>query len=496
MSLVLMIRLDLATLESKFDDLRRELWTLGYVPQVRQEKGESLIEIVRRPVRTPWSSLANVVFLIATFATLTVAGALLWVAYEGQATLTGSDVLYGGVFFAVPLVAILGCHELAHYVMSKRHNVEASLPFFMPMPPPFFPFGTLGAFISLREPIPDKKALLDIGASGPIAGFLVALPVTVAGFALSLHSPVLSPTNCGPVFISVPYGDLVLGTSGLWYAFSLFLPPTLINLNPLAIAGWVGLFVTAINLLPAGQLDGGHVFRALLGPRSFYVSMAAVVLLLGAGLLYSGWLIFAVLIIFLGLRHPPPLNDITPLDMKRKIIGGLAVAILITGFVLVPITTPTGDFSVNGAVTTTPMVNTTGTHANLTFTIDNQDIVGHVYLLNGSLEPFGISDGRFVPLTGAALRAYLANLTWTLSFRGPSGNAQTQTFHGGTFDQSAPGDPIYVNIPNALGSDNVNVQVSDPQAATFNAWVGVFTICSVVQDAPGVSGTTTFSDFP
>src|SRR2546422_4793649 len=215
---------------------------------------------------------------------------------------------------------------MGHYVVAKRYHVRASLPFFLPSVPPL---GTLGAFISMRDPIPNRRALLDIGVSGPLVGFAIAIPVTLAGLALSAASPAVSPTA----------GGAAIRPSILFSLLSLFFPlPSSFALPPLAFAGWVGLFVTAINLLPAGQLDGGHVARALLGRRQFYVSWAAVLILFGMSITFSypGWFLFGFLIFVLGIRHPPPLNDITRLDVTRKLVGIGAVAILVLTFVPQP----------------------------------------------------------------------------------------------------------------------------------------------------------------
>ncbi len=276
-----------------------------------------------RPPAAPSRSRiwVNLILLAGTIATTTFAGSLIWLAYVGGNALQGSDFAWGAIYFALPVMTILGLHETAHYVVARWHHVEASLPYFIPVPPPFL-FGTFGAFISIREPFPDKKVLFDVGAAGPLAGFAASIPIVLAGLYLSAHSPVIPLTYCGPSLLGVSYGNLLIGTPLVWGVFTLFFPPSLASLSPLALAGWVGILVTAINLLPAGQLDGGHVFRALLGDRSRYLSYGVVALLLGIGLFfYTGWIIFAVLILFLGVRHPPPLNDQSPLDAKRYVVG-------------------------------------------------------------------------------------------------------------------------------------------------------------------------------
>ncbi|MCI4354779.1 MAG: site-2 protease family protein, partial [Thermoplasmata archaeon] len=282
-SLILLVHADAATLEEKFDLLRRALWEQYYVPQLRYERGEYIIEVVRRPNRVGWGSITNLILLALTVVTTVSAGAFLWLAYVGGSQLTPQDFLMGGISFGLPLMLILGLHELAHFLTARHHHVDASLPYFIPVPPPFILFGTFGAFISLREPIPSKKALLDIGASGPLAGFAVSIPVTLYGMFLSAHAPVLSVANCGPTILGVSYGNFVIGESLFWFVLGKFVPVAFQSLHPVALAGWVGLLVTAINLLPAGQLDGGHVFRALFGERARYASYAAVVLLFAIG---------------------------------------------------------------------------------------------------------------------------------------------------------------------------------------------------------------------
>ncbi len=271
----------------------------------------------------------NLILLLVTILTTTFfGGAWNWADYSGKPFLSAESIGFGGLFFTLPLLTILGSHEMGHYLVAKRYNVQASLPFFLPSVPPL---GTFGAFISMRDPIPNRRALLDIGVSGPLVGFAIAIPVTLAGLALSAASPASGLTLAGEAQPSL-----------LFRALSLFfpLPETLLtHPHPLAFAGWVGLFVTAINLLPAGQLDGGHVARALLGSRQLYLSWSAIVILFGLSFFYPGWFLFGFLIFILGVRHPPPLNDLTRLDPGRKLIGIAAVAILIVTFVPQPFVT-------------------------------------------------------------------------------------------------------------------------------------------------------------
>ena len=317
--------------DAPFDAVRQELVPKGYVPTVTQEKGETLVHVQRRPPSRFAGLRVNLILLILTvLTTVFFGGAWNWAEYAHTPWLSLDSIGWGAVFFSIPLLTILGSHEMGHYLVSKHYHVHASLPFFLPSVPPL---GTFGAFISMRDPIPSRRALLDIGVSGPLVGFAIAIPVTLAGLALSSGSPVApSPTANGEL----------IQPSLLFGILSQFFPlPDPYVMHPLAFAGWVGLFVTAINLLPAGQLDGGHVARALLGRRQFYVSWGAVLTLFGIGLVtqYAGWFIFGFLILMLGVRHPPPLNDLTRLDAPRKLVGIAAVAILVLTFVPVPFVT-------------------------------------------------------------------------------------------------------------------------------------------------------------
>jgi|SRR5580658_6700717 Zn-dependent protease len=426
-SVLLAVHIDPATLEAKFDGLRRDLWTRQYVPFLRRQSGEEFIEVVRRPTFKGSRIWVNLLLLAGTIATTAFAGSLIWLAYVGGNVLTWSDIGWGALYFGAPVMTILGLHELAHYVVARWHHVEASLPYFIPVPPPFL-FGTFGAFISIREPFPDKKTLFDIGAAGPLAGFAASIPIALAGLYLSVHAPVLPLTYCGPSVLGVSYGNLLIGTPLFWYLLSLFFPTSLVSLSPLALAGWVGLLVTAINLLPAGQLDGGHVFRALLGDRSRYASYAVVLLLLVIGLFfYTGWIFFAILILFLGARHPPPLNDATPLDVKRYVVGAFVAGVLITGFVLTPISTPPGDIGLNQSAIGYPTPPAgAAIAANLSVQVINQDPVPHGFVFATSVVNVSVVQGNSTTyLVGAALFAWAQNSTWVYHL--PSGASVTYT---------------------------------------------------------------------
>src|SRR2546421_3028869 len=353
-------------IDAPFDALRIELVPKDYIPTITQEKGETLVHVQRRPRPRFARTQVNLILLLVTVLTTTFfGGAWNWADYSGQPFLSVESIGFGGLFFTLPLLTILGSHEMGHYLVAKRYKVQASLPFFLPSVPPL---GTFGAFISMRDPIPNRRALLDIGVSGPLVGFVIALPVPLAALALSTASSPSPPNAVGEA----------IRPSILFSLLSLFFPvPSSFALHPLAFAGWVGLFVTAINLLPAGQLDGGHVARALLGRRQFYVSWAAVLILFGMSVFYPGWFIFGFLIFMLGVRHPPPLNDLTRLDPGRKLVGVVAVLILIVTFVPQPFASVgTGRSLVFEGVSGSPLseVNATvvlGTSVTLMFAINN-----------------------------------------------------------------------------------------------------------------------------
>ncbi len=424
-SVLFAIHADRATLSGKFEALRRELGPLGYVPILRRETGEDFVEVVRRPRLGPRRPWINFVLLGATFATTVFAGSMIWLTYVGHLVLTLSDVGYGALFFAAPLMAILGVHETAHYVVARRAHLDASLPYFIPIPPPYI-LGTFGAFVSIREPFPDRKTLFDVGVAGPIAGFAMSIPIALAGLSLSAHAPAVAANYCGPSILGQSYGNLLLGPSLLWDLLAAFFPSSILSLHPLALAGWVGILVTAINLLPAGSLDGGHVFRALLGERARYVSYAAAAALFAFGFLYVGWLLFAVLVLFLGLRHPPPLNDVTRLDGRRLAVGAVAAAILIGGFVLVPLSTPAGAISLAPELAH-PVAPGAGEAiaAYLNVSMSNGDPVVHGFVYSFAVA--NVSLANSVYLNGSALAAWEANATWTLELA----NGTTYTTSGG-----------------------------------------------------------------
>ncbi len=347
------VRCTPSELESKFDEVRKQLVPKNYVPFLQKRGGEFAIIVGKRRPMGRHGNIPNIVLLAVTLVSTTVTGAILWSNYYNQAnTFTPDSIVNGIIFFVFPLMLILASHEMGHFIVARRYHVNASLPYFLPSIPPL---GTLGAFISIRDPFPNRKALLEIGIAGPIVGFLVSIPVAIAGFMLTqmnlVHVIVVPGT---PVFKAPFLYDFMMSffpfSSGSFIIF------------PTAFAAWVGFFATALNLLPAGQLDGGHVARALLGDNARYLGWATLAVLIVLSLNFTSWIFIAFFVMILGVRHPPPLNDISKLKIDRKMLGAIAAAMFLISFTPIPVTTIPAhtSFSMTSA-TTSVMVNNTST---------------------------------------------------------------------------------------------------------------------------------------
>jgi membrane-associated protease RseP (regulator of RpoE activity) len=272
-------------------------------------------------------SWLHIVLFLITLLTTTAAGAL----QTGADPLENPWALLAGLPFSLTLMSILLVHEMGHYLVSRHHGVKASLPYFIPAPS-FI--GTFGAFIRMQSPPPDRRSLFDVAAAGPLAGLVLAVPAVIVGLQLS---PITAQESVS--------GNVSLGSSLLLEFLSkatLGLSPENVDIlrHPIGFAGWIGLLVTALNLLPVGQLDGGHVIYALFGRRAIWIARLALVTILTLGVLrwWDGWLIWGVLLLFLGIRHPPPLDPYTPLDFKRKIAGWITLGILVVTFTPAPFT--------------------------------------------------------------------------------------------------------------------------------------------------------------
>ncbi|MBI4458715.1 MAG: site-2 protease family protein [Acidobacteria bacterium] len=244
----------------------------------------------------------------------------------------GSTILVGGWVFSAGLLSILLAHEFGHYFAAKWHRVPASLPYFIPFP--FSLFGTLGAFIRMSPWIPNRRALFDIAAAGPLAGLVLAIPLSFIGISYSR----IVPTSSMPEHV-ISLGEPFLFQFLGWLAHGSIGNNMDTLLHPLAFAGWAGMFVTALNLLPIGQLDGGHIIHALFGTRSRMIAQG----MFGGLAIYSlarqnfVWVPLLVFLLFLGIRHPRSMDDDYPLGRTRKALGALLAAIFILCFSLVPI---------------------------------------------------------------------------------------------------------------------------------------------------------------
>jgi len=262
---------------------------------------------------------------LTTFATTLVAGAFL----AGGDPLSRYQDLAMGLMFNVPLLLILGVHEMGHYTAARHHRVVTTPPYFIPfLPIPPLP-GTMGAVIKLKSPFPDRNALMDIGSAGPLAGAIVAIPVLIAGLALS-------KIQAGGGSLGAALGESLL--------FKLIVRAVLgkipagydVVLHPMAYAGWLGLYITMLNLIPAGQLDGGHIAYALFGDRYGGVARLIPFGLLAMGLLGAGWFVWALLLFFLGTGHPRPVFEGPPLTPSRRVAGAAAALLFVLCFTVNP----------------------------------------------------------------------------------------------------------------------------------------------------------------
>ncbi len=307
----------------------------GFTPFLRAEGGDVVLqalplgEVTERPrIRL------NVALFVLTCVSTLIAG----VFFSGSPTFdafraSSLTSLLAGVPFAFTLLAILGVHEFGHYFTARHYGASVSLPYFIPAPPPIFLFGTMGAIIRMRSPARDRNSLFDIAAAGPLAGMAVAVPALVLGLVWSTITP------------APPGGHLVFGDSLLMRLF-VFLTigrvpdGMMLYTHPMADAAWVGFFVTALNLFPVGQLDGGRIAYALFGRHHRAVGIAAIAatLVMGVLTMSANWFVWTALIFFLvGLHHAPPIDDMTPLTMGRRVVGIACLLLLVLLIPPVPI---------------------------------------------------------------------------------------------------------------------------------------------------------------
>lgn len=239
-----------------------------------------------------------------------------------------STYLVGGAYYSIAIMMILLAHEMGHYFMSREYGIPTTLPFFIPFP--FSPFGTFGAIIKMRGLVINKKALFDIGAAGPLAGFIVAVPCVLIGMKMSTVGVATSNAEY------LRLGDPLLFKLLEWLIVKPA-PGQEIFLHPIGYAGWVGLFITALNLLPVGQLDGGHIIYSVFGEKSRWAYIGSIIVLIILTVLYNpGWLTLIIILLIFGMRHPQPFEAATPLDRKRKIMAGVMAVVFILSFTPAP----------------------------------------------------------------------------------------------------------------------------------------------------------------
>lgn len=350
--------------EQAYATLSELLRPVNITPLFRMENGRQtilLVEGIQMPkASNPW---INLLLFVLTFLSVLVTGAM----YGTEQPFSGSVlqvvfvIFTKGWPFAASMLAILAAHEFGHYLMGRHHGIHVTLPYFIPFP--LSPFGTMGAFINMKEVPRNRRQLIDIGLAGPFAGLIVALPVLFIGLKLSSLNVLQSTPPAGQVLQME--GNSILYLLMKYFVFGQLLPSpvsyqginpflywvsyfftgkpfpvggTDVMLDPVAWAGWAGMLVTALNLIPAGQLDGGHVIYVLLGKaKSQKLRPVILVVLIALGFIWNGWWLWAAIIFFLGRFYAEPLDQITELDNKRKILALLALIVFFLVFTPVPL---------------------------------------------------------------------------------------------------------------------------------------------------------------
>jgi Zn-dependent protease with chaperone function len=350
--------------EEAYTKLTEQLNPFQLIPLFRSEDEDHLIfikETLPSPEESP--KRTNYILFLITFISILFAG--IYTVYEGPIT-PDLEVIWSHVrdkldlslAFAISMLAILTAHEFGHYFAARYHKTRVTLPYFIPFP--LSPFGTMGAFIRLLEPPRNKKVLLDIGLAGPLAGLAVTIPVLIIGLSLSTINtlPEVLPANFGFEGNSILYLALKYLVHGAWlpqptsyqglspilywirYFFTGYPLPVGgldVSIHPVAWAGWAGLLVTSLNLIPAGQLDGGHLVYSLFGNRLKWIRPVIVVVLFVLGFMWSGWWLWAFMILLMGGRYAEPLDDITDLNPGRKAIAYLGLILFFLIFMPVPL---------------------------------------------------------------------------------------------------------------------------------------------------------------
>jgi membrane-associated protease RseP (regulator of RpoE activity) len=327
--------------ENEIDQIQSALLATGIYSQLQKTKDEYLLRLLvdySRVKKENWK--VNLLLLIITLLTTMFTGAML----VGNNPFNTLSELFSGFPYTFAVLSILGAHEMGHYLYARKYKIYATLPYFIPFFLPAFNFGTLGAFIKMKSPIPDKRALLDVGIAGPIAGFILSVIFLMIGFTLL---PDLAGVKeiVGSIheWSETGEGALTLGNSLLFDFMrkamgAEYLPMYEIYHFPFIFAGWIGLLVTALNLMPIGQLDGGHISYALLGKKAKIIAVSAFVALALLNFYSTNWILWTILILLvIRFKHPPTMNDRIELDQQRKILAWSSYVIFVTCFSPMPL---------------------------------------------------------------------------------------------------------------------------------------------------------------
>lgn len=327
--------------DQEIEQIKIGLLQEGIYSQTQTTGNQVLLRIIAEfpkiKKENPW---INLLLFFLTIISTTIAGAYnIW-----NDPFSGWSEFFSGFTFSFSILAILFAHEMGHYYYSLKNNIYATLPYFLPFYFPGFMFGTFGAFIKMKSPIPNKKALFEVGIAGPIAGFVVSLFFLVYGFSiLPDETGVIAYVESMHEWSVNGSGALTLGSS-LLFSFIRFimggshLPMWEIYHFPFIFAGWIGLFITAINLLPIGQLDGGHISYAMFGSNAKKVATVAFIALAALNFYSINWLAWTILVFFLvKLTHPPTIDESVNMSSKQRILGWFSYIIFITCFPPSPI---------------------------------------------------------------------------------------------------------------------------------------------------------------
>ncbi len=307
-----------------YDALAPVFRARGRTLLLREAAGQHVLLIIDRAPKLEKNKLLIPALLaVATVISVLITYLMFWEGFEGGPGLMAK--LGRGIVFTVSLLSILLAHELGHYFVARRFGVAVTLPYLIPFP--FSPFGTMGAVIRMKDIPPTRRAMLLIGAAGPLAGLLVDLPILLLGISLSEVSWL--PPGGGYIM----EGNSILYGLAKWLIHGIWLPSKGrdLFLHPIAFAGWAGLLVTSFNLIPAGQLDGGHIATALLGNKSRYLNWAIIACLVLLGFLWQGWFLWAMLIFFFSRAQVEPLNALSKLRPGDILLAiGLLVLFILT----------------------------------------------------------------------------------------------------------------------------------------------------------------------